>query len=218
MNKRIRSVTLIELLIAISLLSVVVLVLSSIDFFSRHHVISSDRRAKLQNEASFVLEHMSKEIIRAIGNERINGQNSVVMIGIIGGNAISVYIDANQNGRRDLPNDRWIAYRFTGVVAADNYQVQYCPQCIAGGANPCNTCLPAWGTITENTLSRRIINFQVDKPMVAPPVNNTLSGNYIEIVLTACWDPDGIPNACGTVDNPDVVMRTRIFMPSVSTN
>jgi prepilin-type N-terminal cleavage/methylation domain-containing protein len=67
-----KAVTLLELLIAIVLLSVVTIGISSIDIFSRSHVLSSQRRTTLQNEASFVLGHMTKEITRAIGNTRID--------------------------------------------------------------------------------------------------------------------------------------------------
>lgn len=60
-------VTLLELLIAIAMLGMIVLAFSSIDKFSRFHVQSSDKRAQVQNEASYVLEHMVKEIGKARG-------------------------------------------------------------------------------------------------------------------------------------------------------
>ena len=207
-----------ELLVAIALLSLIVLFLSSIDLFSHHNVISSDRRVKVQNEVSYVLERMNKEIVRAIGNERVNGPNTVVNTGNIAGDAaIRVYIDANGNGARDTAagTDCWIAYRLrpaTALPVADRYQIRYCPRCTAA---TCVTCAApnAWGT-ADNILSR-----QITTPFIpTKPGGATLSDNFVTIEITACWDPDGVPEACGTSTNPSVTMRTRIKMPSVSTN
>jgi len=57
-----RAVTLMELIIAIILMSLIILSLTSIYLFSRFHVFTSDRLTKAQNEASLVLEHMTKNI------------------------------------------------------------------------------------------------------------------------------------------------------------
>jgi len=196
MNK---SVTLIELLIAICIFSLIVIGFSSIDTFSRYRVITSDRRAKLQNDASYVLEHMAKEIGMAIGD--VN--NSTVDTSNIGGDAaVQVWIDYNQNGQRDA-GDREIAYRFTGSPAA--YQIRFCPECTNG---PCTNCNPNWNS-TE-ILSSRISSF-------TPTYSST--GNYVDINITACWDAKDSPATCGTVvDNPRIRMRNRINMPSLSTN
>ncbi len=63
-----RGLTLIELMIAIILMGMLVLGFYSIDLFSRYHVISSDKRAKLQNEISYALEYMSKYVQQSIGD------------------------------------------------------------------------------------------------------------------------------------------------------
>ncbi len=108
-----KSVTLVELLIAVVLLSVIVIGFSSIDTFSRLQVMSSDRRAKLQNDASYALEHMAKEISMAIGDFNYNP------VTIEDSNKrIRVYIDANNDGQR---NDYEIAYQYDSA----NYQIQY---------------------------------------------------------------------------------------------
>lgn len=209
-----QSVTLIELLIAIVLLSVIVLGFFSIDTFSRFHLASSDKRAQIQNEASFVLEHMSKTISQGIGDETNpsgNPSSRAVDTATIGGDtAIQVWIDYNQNGRREAePTDRRIAYRFRDASAppSDRYQVWYCPECTNG---PCTNCSPGWGTIAENTLSKKI------RTNGFTPSYNA-GNNYAEVDITACADPDGTPFACGTSDNPTVNMKTRINMPAVST-
>lgn len=191
-----KSLSLIELIIAITLMALVVLGFASIDLFSRFQVLSSGRRAKAQNEASSVLEHMTKEISKAVGSAGISGQAPISNDTIGVDTAIHAYIDSDRDGR----GDRWIAYRFISA----SYEIQYCPECL--GNPPCDSCLSPWGSADENILSQKITYF-------IP--NYNLSDNYIDISVTACDDPVG---TCGTRDNPSVTMQTRIKMPAVSTH
>lgn len=204
-----KSLTLIELLIAISLLSVITFAIFNIDLFSRFHTISADRRVRLQNEVSYVLDHMTKEISRAIGNELVNNDDTVVDTGTIGGDtAIRIYIDANGNGRRDTPpsaaTDFWRAYCFTGIAGPNPFQIRYCPRCTNV---PCTTCSQPWNS---DILSTRISAFVCIKP--GDP--NPLTDNFVDIQLIARWQPA----QTASPDNPEVVMRTKIKMPSVSTH
>ena len=200
-HKHSRGLTLIELLISVSIFALIFIGFSSIDTFSRYHVLSSDRRAKLQNDASYVLEHMAKQIGQSIGD--VN-QTAVNASGIAGDTAIRAWIDYSQNGKRDTyPTDRQIAYRFRGATTGE---IWYCPECTN---NPCTQCNPGWGTSADYILSRKIYSFN--------PIFS--SGNdYVEIQLTACWDPDGSPVACANPDNLALGMQNRIYMPSVSTH
>ncbi|MCM8795781.1 MAG: prepilin-type N-terminal cleavage/methylation domain-containing protein [Candidatus Omnitrophica bacterium] len=205
MNPRLKlAVTLIELLIAIALIAVVAIGLSSIDIFSHYHVVSSDRRARLQNEVSYILEHMSKQVTQAIGD--IN-QPAISFTGNAGGEqTMMIWIDYNQNGRRDAyPLDRLIAYRFTGLTGNPPYQIRYCPECT--DLMKCKTCNPSWPT-TE-ILGQRITNFQFSYP--------SSDYNYVGVDIVACWDPTNLAT-CGNQDNPRVEMRTCIKMPAVSTH
>ena len=205
-----KSLTLLELIIGLVLLTIVVLTLSSVDFFSRTHIITSSRMATLSNEVSLALEHMSKEITRAIGNTAIAEQDPINLDNISGDSAIRVYVDQNQNGQRDDPGegDRWIAYRWTAANGNQNdrYQIWYCPDC---QNNQCTRCDPVWGN-AGNIVARHISQFTPLQPA------NT---NYVEVEITACWNPTDA--GCGTVNNPAnpaVRMRSRIRMPSVSNN
>lgn len=207
--------TLIELIIALSLVSVIVLGLSSINLFSHFQVTSSDRRAKIQNEATQVLEHMTKEISKAIGNEAINGADSVVnILSQINEVRTRVYIDANLNGQREAPivnplpgQDHWIAYRH--ITGGGVYNVEYCSRC------PDANCVFAQCMDSVEVLSRNINSFIPNKP-----VNGLgqLNSNATTIQLTACWNPQAASLPNGTADNPCVNMNTSIKMPSVSAN
>ena len=184
-----KSVTLIELLIAIALLAVIILGINNINIFSRYHLISSDRRAKLQNDVSRCLEHITKNASSAIGNFAINGSNAVVNTS--GG--LYVYIDANGNGTRESGSgDRWIGYSLSGN------NLNYYADCGAGGG-------PSCGASPEVVAS--------DITAFTPSLN--ISSSYIDVTLTACYNP---ASACGTPDNPSVTMATSITLPSVATN
>ncbi|MDP3731694.1 MAG: prepilin-type N-terminal cleavage/methylation domain-containing protein, partial [Candidatus Omnitrophota bacterium] len=192
--KRSRGLTLIELLIALSLFTLIVLGFSNIDTFSRYHVMSSDRRAKLQNDASYVLEHMAKEINKAIGD--VN--NSAVVIED-SNRRVKIYIDLASDGssagdgKRGTEGDRWIAYQFT---VSPNYEIRYYSDYIG---NP----------TSYEIISRKASSFS----STYSPANN-----YVEVQLTACWNPAS-PGTCGTSpDNPNVKMLNRINMPAVSTH
>jgi hypothetical protein len=182
--------TLIELILAITLVGVIILGINSINIFSHYQVISSDRRAKLQNDLSYCLDHITKEGLRAIGNERVFGLNSAVNVS---GSRLSFFIDGNKNGRIDGVNtstgDYWIRYSL-----ASN-QLSYCSRCIS--ATSCSNC---------SVLSNRITAFV---PYKSPDFS---SGTYIDVLITGRWDPGSAVSA----DNPEVSMRSTIQLPSVS--
>ncbi len=198
-----------ELLISIVLLSLIVLGFTSINIFSRYHVISADRRAKLQNEASYILEHMTKNIGRAIGdiaNSPIDRNN------IAGNSAIRVRIDSNNNGQRDAA-DTEIVYRYR---PAPRYEVWYYSNYTtpASGYEVISSLSsagpPGRGHITSDFTNSFVSYFTTD--------------NFISVRMRACWDPTEAAGACDNPplnpnpDNPSVTMQTRVKMPSVSTN
>lgn len=209
MSTRFSGTTLIEVIIAVVLMSIIVLGLGSINIFSHFHVTNSERRAKLQNDASQILEHMSKEISRAIGNELIYGSDTVAKQQNISGDyAVWFYIDGSPaNGQRDTINDHWIAYRFTAASAnpADRYQIWYCPQCTNA---TCTQCNPAWGS---ERVTGNIRAFSVTWHTNA---FTQLDENFVTAQVTACW----LPAVAQSRDNPCINMASTIIMPSVSAN
>ena len=183
MSQRIRGVTLSELLIAIVLMSLVILGFSSIDLFSRHHVIISDRRIKVQNEASFCLEHMAKNVLQGVGNiiqqplERITN----------GANGFRVRVDLNTPPTPAiLTDDTWISYTLS---------------------NNTLSC-----SLNNETLSTLIVSGVVFGQMPSNPdsgfyINLTDNNTLIEIGLVARHQPNTLPS----VDNPQITMKTRLY-------
>jgi len=203
-----KSVTFIELLIAIILLAGVVLAINNLNIFSRYHLVSADRRVKTQNDVSYILDHMTKNITNAIGNTSID--DMIHVINNPNDASVEVFIDANGNGQKEAsinnPGaavDHWIAYRYDATGGVRN-QIRYCPRCRDDNCNFAQ-CMDA-----VDVLSRKITNF-------TPAFNS--SNNYVDIQqITACWDPTASVAACGTSDNPSVTMSTSISLPSISSN
>ena len=207
-NKQKCAITLVELLIAISLVGVLAIGISSVDTYTHFHLMSSDRRAQIQNEASYVLEHMVKNINSAIGNA-----NDWAVKAYNDNKGIRIRIDDNPaNGMVD-GTDHWIAYRHEDIGSpATDSEIRYYPD--AG-----NVEVPAG---SYESIARKIaistggfygLEFQGNFD-----VNNWLNDSIIEVKITACWDPAEARFLCGTIDNPEVTMRNRIKMPAVSVN
>jgi hypothetical protein len=143
----------------------------------------------VQNEVSFVLEHMKKEIGKAIGDANNPAVASATATMLV------VWIDYNQNAKRDTyPQDRQIAYEFIPA----QYQIRYYPDYLAPGGG------------IYDILSNKISSFTLS------PLGADIITSVMNVTITACWDPDGTPTSCGTPDNPSVTMNATIDMPSVS--
>jgi type II secretory pathway component PulJ len=181
------ALTLLELLIAISLIAVISIGFVSISIFTQHHVISSDRRAKVQNEVSLVLEHMAKNIRGtdtsggAIGN---SGESPVTTYP--GNTKIDIKVDSNNNGRLD---DSGVDGKITYEYDANNHNIYFTP---AGG--------------TQESLTQGMI--------VSARFTYNNTDNFIEVQITGRWNPD--PAKPASLTNPEVTMTNRINMPSVS--
>lgn len=208
-----KSTTLLELIVALVLMGLLILAFANIDFFSRFHTITADRRAKVLNEVTYILEHMAKRINWAIGNPLIDGEAGIVDLSPIDGDyAVRIYIDAGDfgdaqpgNGTREETGagttDHWIAYRCRSTGdPLERYQLWYYAKC----TNP-NNCQSDQETVISSKVSA--FNMTYDPP-----------DNYVFVNLTACWNPNETSHPCGTAENPNATMCTRIRMPSVSTN
>ena len=189
-----KAVTLLELLIALTISSMIILSILGLDKFSRFHVITTDRRMTTQNEISYVVEHMVREINNAIGSA---SEPPVNVTSIAGHPAITVWVDYNKNGKRDAaPADRQIAYAYVGTPS---YEMLY------------------YADYTASSSANLTISRNVYMPAGFAPV---VTDNYLGVNITGCWDPRKTKTTqdCGKNENPTVTLRTFIKMPSVSTH
>jgi len=218
-----RGVTLLELLIAVSIFAIISIAFSNIDTFSRYHAITADRRAKLQNDASYVLEHMQKYLTGiassttglgvqggAIGDV-VNSSDYPVQATVISGNSgIAIRIDSNNNGKLDIGTDKQIAYTYNNTT----HQIWY-----YSDASNTSTCivLPSGIPCTPSPGTGYIMGdfSQTGNPTYCK-YNQTY--NYIEVQIGACWDPSGAIGTCSSANNPSLSIKSRIYMPGVSIN
>ena len=108
-----RSVTLIELLVTIALIGLLIVGITTLNNFARFHLLSSTRKALLQNELVFVLEDMSKNIIRATGD--FNNQGILDLAPVSTG--FSVRVDNNTPPTPDdYSDDITISYTLSAVT------------------------------------------------------------------------------------------------------
>lgn len=195
--------SLIEVLIAIILIGVVIIAIGNIELFSRFHVAASEKRVKLQNDVSYVIDHLTKTLIGSAATGGAIGDILRPTVSIAG-NAIRIWVDLNRNGRRDSPpDDVEVVYSYQ----PDTHQVWYYPNFSTNpGVHDVLTnsvILPGFGSDTTQP------SYFLYDP------NN----NYLDVQISACWNPAGTPpNICNTQENPQVTMQSRIQMPSVSTH
>jgi len=198
---RIKSVTLFELLTSVILVSIVIIGIVSIEMFSRYQVLNSDRRAKLQNGASVALEHMAKHISQAIGNT-VSGP-AVRRYSDLKG--VMIRVDSNNNGMADAA-DTWIAYRHEDIGGpATDSEIIFYPN-----SGSTETPVGSYETITRKLVVGSsglefIGNFDAQR---------WLTDRSIEVKVVCRFKPA----EAVSVDNPENTMRTKIDMPSVSSN
>lgn len=202
-----QATTLIELIIAMFLMGLIILTVFSIDIYSRSNVITSDRRVKLQNGASYVLDQIQKTMIGTkwkggvVGNTK---ESSMPYKGLdVLASSLNLTIDSNANGKADT-GDTVVTYSYDSTAKAISYFenatfVEYLsPGVIMPPFNLVSSFVP--GTTAY---------------MYTP------NSNHISIQVSACWNPataDIVNEPNGTIDNPCISMRTGIVMPSLTTN
>lgn len=202
MQRALRAISLIELIVAVILLTLVVLAVSHIHIFSHLHTISSDRQVELQNEASLVLEHMAKNMSRAIGDF-----SNPAIVRYADGRGFRVKIDSDGDGVRDNDAiDLWIAYRREDLVPPTDSEIRFYP--LAGTTDP---ILPG---ASFETIARHASGFSFDPNAETFDAGGNLIKNYIEVQVSCRW----FFSQPVSPDNPEVTLLSRIQMPSVSTH
>jgi len=196
-----KSVTLIELIIAVSLFGVLVVAFTSFDTYSRHHVIVSDRRARLQNELAYALEQMSKYVLQGTGN--FNNQPLQQTT-----NGFRVRVDywpysspVQTPTPQNLNDDLWFNFSLNA-----NTLSSICTQVTPGVSPACPFA---------ETLSTRIIAGVVYGPIPSNPtsgfyINFTDSNTMVEVGLVGRWNL----SSAVSVDNPQVVMKSKVYSHS----
>ena len=102
-----KSLTLVELILSMVLLSTIIFAATAIDLAARGFFRSSDERSRVQNEASLVLEHIQQNASRAHGWNQNPGFN-------INANQLRVRLDGGSPETFGDALDSWVQYQRAG--------------------------------------------------------------------------------------------------------
>ncbi len=210
--KNIKSVTLVELLIAMMVIAIMVLSFYSLENYGHLQVMNADRRSKVQNSLSYCLEHMSKYVQQANGN--FSRKAIQYIPGPTGSSATGfrVYIDLNTPQTPSNPaDDGWIDYTLSANTLTAN--------CTANGGNCPFT--------TEVLADKIIAGVKGDTLMPSSPASgfyimiglltNTL-GTFVDIGLVGRYLPTVATSLATRLTNPQVEMKTKLICNNSSTN
>lgn len=200
-----KSITLIELLVSIIIVTMMVLSFYGLETFSHGQVINSERRAKVQNQLAYVLEHMSKYVQQANGymGDPANPKPAIVLTA----SGFQVRYDCNTaQTPSDLTDDVWVYYTLNSA------KHELSAGCSGLNCASCSPDRPVPPVSPGEVLSNKIIgNFNNSILPVNPTdgfyVQVDPLGNFVDIGLVGRYD-----NSSSTsLTNPQVEMKTRII-------
>jgi type II secretory pathway component PulJ len=220
-------ITLIELLLATSLLGVLVLYFSALEQIGRGNLSTMERTIKVQNEAAYVLEYMAKQLRSVIGGPAINIDGAPANPFYMKQSGNKLYLkflyDQNNNGQWDTLStppqpagpgpDNFGCFRYKENrddleyrVYTRNNENSYNNNC-NGNYNTVDLLSPNVTALTYTFVPNQDTPFSITK-------------NYIRITLTVCYDTSTavMEATCGTEANPQATMSTTVNMPMVSMN
>lgn len=204
--KFIKSITLIELLVSMVIVSIIILSFYGLETFSRSLVFDSEKKSKVQNQLAYALEHMSKYIQQAVGRKNDPGIRYYPGVGEKTGFEVRVDLRSPQNPA-DLANTAWVRYYLDG----SNLKIS----CASSGTGVCGA-LP----VNPEVLSDKIIgSFVFDEIM---PIGTT-DGFYVKIDASAGFADIGLAgrndtSSSSSLNNPQVEIKTRAISSGSSSN
>ena len=160
-----RGLTLVELVLALLLLSVVILTGVSMELGMRRIFSSADTEAQLLQEAAPIMALVGKVVNRGIG------ENISYPLAITGSTStlanFNICIESN-NDSKATAADTWVDFRFINNSAGIKHQLRY---------------YPSNASASYQLLSQRVVFFNITNP---DPVNNPFSN----VTLILRKDPD----------------------------
>ena len=211
--ENIKSLTIIELLISMIIVSLMVVSFYSLETYGHKEVITADRRAKIQNSLAYCLEHMSKYVQQANGASNRKPIQYRPGPGPVGANGFRVYIDLrNPQTPSVLTDDGWIDY----TLAANTLTAT----CTANGGN----CPFAAEALTDRIIAG-VVGGSV---MPVSPASGfyvlvNSEGNSVDVGLVGRYTPTEAVSKGGALITPDEInpqeeMKTRLSCNNISMN
>ncbi len=208
-----KSITLIELIVSIIIVTMMVLSFYSLEIFSQGQVINSERRAKVQNQLAYVLEHMSKYVQQANGDK-----NNPPIIYYPNPPAAPTGFQVRYDCKSiqtpsDLTDAVWVYY----TLNSSTHELS--TGCSGANCGSCSPDRPVPPVSPGEVLSNKIIANFNNSIMPANPTDGFYvkvdpSGNLVDIGLVGRYDTSN----SSSLTNPQVEMKTKIICNNSSTN
>jgi len=177
--------TLTELIVAVSLLEIVVVAVAGIDLASRRSLLLASRRARVQDEVRYAMEHMVRNI--RLGNKiRPTSGTDLTNVWVRVDRDVDGY---PQNSPDNTNDDTWVRYDF---IAAD-YEIKYVPP---------QTDEPDVLPGTEVPIAKDIYNLDFD----------IVDQLFLTIDLTAAYDPSTYNPSTVDPNNPGVTLHAGVTL------
>jgi len=209
--------SLMEILIAITLIGLVFLAVTSVDIASRRFFGTSKEESWIQDEAKIAMGHIASRLQRGVGDmtDPFNmGQNPIDISGnssrgayILGGayvnpsnpgvlatsgSRIWIKVDEDSDGRYDPALDKVVEYEYS--VGTKN--ITFYPDAELGHVNP--------EVLAEGIVESAIFSFD----------NVTPIPNQVDVQIRVLRDP----TQPKSLDNPETTLDSSIILRAMSTN
>lgn len=202
-SKNTRSITLVELIVSIIIVSIMVLTVYGIYTFSHSQVLNAERRTKVQNELAFALEHMSKYVQQANGNK--SNPPIAAYPDLATQTGFQARVDFNSTQTPSvLSDDAWVSYSLSGNTLSAGCSGTGCP-------------------FVSEVLTDKVITNFVSGTMPNNPTNGFYvsidsTGNIVEVGLVGRFKPTEAVSAETKLINPQLEMKAKIVCNNASTN
>lgn len=195
-TKKTSAVTLIELLIAISLLGLVILSTTSVEMFARKQMKTTDMQTQLLNEVSPAIEHIVKNISLGIGDKNDPGIK-------VYPTGKAPYLQIRQDINKtpsDYSDDIWCEYKSNSFSLPDAPSIRYDPNINDGNSD------------NYQVIVRKVTDFTF---ALVDTNNNGIAtdDNLVQFSVTVRKDPT---KAIDPINNPEVTIYTQAIAGSMS--
>ena len=183
--------SLVELIIAISLMGLIILAIVAVDVGSRGFLRTSDDESTLQNEANFIMETIVKDLGKSFKGTKNNPSVKVPS------NDMVEIRNRGASGSFELSNSKWVRYQFDSSAKTIKQQT-----CDGASISSEGKCSGSWSNpqqLIRNIVTACVFNFDTDTAVVG-------------ITITARAKPSENPGQ----DNPEVILESSVSSRSIS--
>jgi hypothetical protein len=204
------AVTLIELIVAVSLVSIVLLGLSSINMVLSNNNQDYGQRYLVRSETQATLNHILNNASLAVGSGSANDEGVLIGAAVGDPNSFCIHQGPNNNIFNNVNNDIWLCYTLS------SNQIKYCTETYSAGGDPRGA---ASCTASPNITSGP--TFLGTAYSITNPSSSLNSTTGFSITIQNCLNDSALGcNSSGIstlpANNPEVQITGTVFPPQES--